>query len=563
MNLSENPIRLPESSSDGKARNIALNSISVQIPPTSVVGYYSAGQVLIVGPEDDVTDIAQRLNELSMKCHTLVTAKSQIESEQPKPIRIDFESKSYELTGYFGAFQAVSTADQRRLDLGLYAGLESGKFDLVVEFSNQPTIRAEVPPPGYYWIDLNCDSSIRIEEVVQEIPGMVGSFEKPKYFNYDPDICAHGNSGITACTRCIDACPTDAIFSVGDKIEVETHLCQGGGSCSTACPTGAITYAYPGADSLEEIVQQLLSNYRQAGGTHPSIIFFDRENGRSLLEQGIDSMHENRLPVEVEEVGSVGLDVCLSALVYGASSIKIMLTSETPNSVRRELEEQIQVLHALISGLGHSDGVVELLNYPLSIDQINSDAAVMLDTVPASFTPSGIKRTDIRSALEHLHDHAENPPDQVALPAHAPFGEIFVDTVSCTLCMGCVSVCPAAALEAGGDTPKLSFIEHNCVQCGLCETACPENSISRNPRYLFAPEERMRSRTLNEDTPFHCRMCGKPFASSAMLNKMREKLKGHWMFEKNSEAMQRLEMCEDCRVKDMFAAEGGFPRDKL
>jgi hypothetical protein len=38
---------------------------------------------------------------------------------------------------------------------------------------------------------------------------------------------------------------------------------------------------------------------------------------------------------------------------------------------------------------------------------------------------------------------------------------------------------------------------------------------------------------------------------------MREKLSGHWMFQK-PEAVKRLEMCEDCRVKDMFKDGGGL-----
>jgi hypothetical protein len=37
---------------------------------------------------------------------------------------------------------------------------------------------------------------------------------------------------------------------------------------------------------------------------------------------------------------------------------------------------------------------------------------------------------------------------------------------------------------------------------------------------------------------------------------MQEKLKGHWMFQ-DANALRRLQMCEDCRVKDMFQHERG------
>ncbi len=563
MNYSETASQLPALTPAGEARKHALESLAVDIEPTSVVGYRSAGKVLVIGPHSDVTKTTKRIEESGLKYHTLVTDFDTQKHDETGEFHINFQTDQYEMTGHLGAYQVISTADNRRFDLGLYAGLEGGKFDLVIEFAAQPTLPAEVPPPGYYWIGDDNGRDARIDEVLDEIPNLVGNFEKPKYFNYDPEICAHGRSGIVACTRCIDACPTQAISSLTEMIEVNSYLCQGAGTCATACPTGAITYAYPPAENLQEILRQLISNYCQSGGTHPSVVFYDKENGAPFLEQIIHNIDETRLPVQVEEVGSVGLDVCLSALAYGASNLKIILSDATPEQVRQELVAQFEVLEALLANLGYPRGIVELLETPFSTERINDNSATITTETSASYAATGVKRTDIRTALEHLHEHAPEQPKIANLPTQAPFGTIYVDTETCTLCMGCVSVCPAAALESGDDSPKLSFIEQNCVQCGLCETACPENSITREPRYLFTTDERMRSRTLNEDAPFHCRLCGKPFATNAMLNKMRDKLKGHWMFENNSEAMMRLEMCEDCRVKDMFAAEGGFPRDKL
>jgi hypothetical protein len=39
-----------------------------------------------------------------------------------------------------------------------------------------------------------------------------------------------------------------------------------------------------------------------------------------------------------------------------------------------------------------------------------------------------------------------------------------------------------------------------------------------------------------------------------MLDILERKLAGHWMF-KDEQARRRLQMCEDCRVRDLFAAE--------
>lgn len=123
--------------------------------------------------------------------------------------------------------------------------------------------------------------------------------------------------------------------------------------------------------------------------------------------------------------------------------------------------------------------------------------------------------------------------------------------------MACPSVCPARALSAGGDLPALRFVEWNCVQCGLCEKACPEGSIRRVPRFLYDADARLQTRVMNEDRPFQCIRCGKPFATAKIIERMTDKLSAHWMFQK-PEAVLRLKMCEDCRVKDMFKDGGGL-----
>jgi hypothetical protein len=42
-----------------------------------------------------------------------------------------------------------------------------------------------------------------------------------------------------------------------------------------------------------------------------------------------------------------------------------------------------------------------------------------------------------------------------------------------------------------------------------------------------------------------------------MMERIRGKLAGHWMYQ-DPEQKKRLEMCEDCRVHDMFEKSGGL-----
>ena len=254
----------------------------------------------------------------------------------------------------------------------------------------------------------------------------------------------------------------------------------------------------------------------------------------------------------------------MAVLAFGATRLVILATAQTPARVRDEIGAQIETLSAIVGALGHARDVVRLVDAaPLDVFDV---AGVALVDAPAAFAGVADKRAALRLALDYLYGHlaghppghAAAPPREVALPKHAPFGHIIVDATTCTLCMACASVCPAGAVITAGDSPRLDFIEQNCVQCGLCERACPEQAISLQARLLFDAEQRAARRVLNEDQPFPCTSCGKVFGSTRTIERMLEKLAGHWMFQRKPEQMARLRMCENCRVKDMFRDGGGL-----
>ena len=162
------------------------------------------------------------------------------------------------------------------------------------------------------------------------------------------------------------------------------------------------------------------------------------------------------------------------------------------------------------------------------------------------------KRSAILQALDYLVARLRPAAESVQLPASAPFGEAVIDAGKCTLCMACVGACPGKALQDGSnrEVPEVFFIETNCLQCGACVQTCPEDAIGLSPRMLLEAEARKRSRALNRDTPFACIACGKPFAPASAIRRITDKLKDHHMFA-NERALDRLKMCDDCRVADI------------
>ena len=265
---------------------------------------------------------------------------------------------------------------------------------------------------------------------------------------------------------------------------------------------------------------------------------------------------------EVDQIAFVGADILLAALAYGAGNILLTCRPQTPSSISIAMEHQVLMACAIVRGLGMPEGTIKFVGAsPQNIDIYENTSTPLhpgpyagrAPMEPATF-PSGLGRRElIRSAGGYLYDHLTAPDPRLILPAGSPFGAVTV-AGSCTLCMACTGVCPSGALSTNGDLPQLVFRESQCHQCGLCEEICPEKALRLQARLscdLSAVETPV---ILRQVEPFRCVECGVPFATVHMIERMTEKLKGHWMFT-DERQIRRLKMCADCRTRDTLMSE--------
>lgn len=542
----------PATTRAGRARAAALRADAEREEEISLLGrvaYESEGWVLVVGGGEACRKALPLLEALP---GGVVLTEERTISPQAGSSRWTWATgRLSDLTGHLGRFSASVETSSGPRDLGALLGRKSANFDLVLDLGSRPIIDWEQPPVGYFAVP---NGGFGLEAAADEIKGLLGRFEKPVYVAYAADICAHGRNGITGCTRCLDACPTHAIRSAGDEgVVVDTHLCQGGGSCASACPSGAIRYVLPSLSATAERLRRLLLVYRERAAGPAELLFHDRQQGREWVERNAGSLPESLIAVDVEEIGAVGPEIALCALAYGAARVSWLLPVGVASSVRREIEDQTGWAGELLEALGYGRSLLLLhsaeRSWPTELtEQLPADAS---GRPAAGFAAFDEKRTMAFLAIDHLHAHAPHRRPLASLPAGSPFGMAQVDGKACTLCMSCVGACPGKALEEGSETPRLAFVEANCLQCGMCTRICPENAIFITPRFLFSSAERKAPRTLHEEEPFYCVRCGKPFGTRKILDRMRGRLAGHWMFQ-NPENLRRLEMCEDCRVKDML-----------
>jgi ferredoxin len=529
------------------------------MPPISLVTLESQGVALIYGRDEVAIEAAQRLAD-RLDITVLLTKPGDVTPRRSNEFPV-LKGTIRNARGYLGAFElAVDDyalplpSSRAKLVFGPARDGATSTCDLIVDLSGgTPLFPAHELRPGYLRADPRDRAAV--ERLIADAGNLVGTFDKPRFIDFDASLCAHSRSGITGCTRCLDLCPTGAITPNGNAVAIDANICAGCGSCASVCPTGAAAYSLPSADALMRRLRTLMQTYRKAGGSDAIVLFHDGEHGDAIIDALARfgaGLPAKVLPLRVNEVTQLGPEAIAAVFAYGGAGVAV-LTRGKPKHDMAGLRRAVEMSGKIVAALGFGEGVARIIETD-DPDQLR----VMLDAAPpgvatqkpAGFIPRGAKRSVLETTFRELYLAAPAPIDVVPLAPGAPFGGVNLNVEGCTLCHACVTACPTAALSDNPDRAMLRFTESLCVQCGLCQATCPEHVITLEPRLDFrawnAP-----LRVLKEEEPFHCIACGKPFGTRSSIDRVLAKLgEKHWMFQgANAKRIDVIKMCADCRVE--------------
>ena len=588
--------------------------------PVPVVNYESQGRLLIIGAGSQAIPWVEKLSP-SLDVSVLCTGPGDLPLTRSYPI---FTGVVTKLEGYLGHFSVdwdlqnpidpemctrcgacVEVCPEGAIDLSFQIDLSKCKshrdcvtacagigaisfdrkervrnseFDLILDLRVDAKMRMSQTPQGYFAPGADpLDQALAVNHLSE----MVGEFEKPKYFAYNEKICAHGRNGKVGCSACIDVCSTGAIGSIfkngQGSVEVNPNLCMGCGACATTCPSGAMRYNYPSVTHQGKELKTVASVFTAEAkkinqAMAPSLLLHTLKTGTKMIDglgrsahimpKQFEGLPSFVIPYGIEHIASTGLDLWLSALMYGFAEVTLLLSGEEDPVYRAALVEQVDLANSILKAYGFDErihliqasSVEDLSTVSKAMSALRQRGSLSAICTPATISLSNQKRETLEAALEHLQKQAKTPlPEMgVVLPKSSLLGGLAINKDACTLCMSCVSGCPEGALLDNPDEPILSFIEKQCVQCGICVQTCPENALTLAPR-LQTVEQRKQKTVLNETQAFHCISCGKPFGTLKMVDLMLTKLGAHSAF--TGAAMDRLKMCGDCRVVDMVKKE--------
>lgn len=536
-----------------------LAEATLDIPPAPTVSLVSQGLCLVYGRDESAIEVAK---QLAARLDVTVLLSQTQEIQPPKVMDVPiFKGTITGAKGHLGAFELMVddyapliVSSRQALSFEAPRAGAATKCDLILDLSGAAALfPAAEKRDGYFRPDPGNPAAV--QRALFDLVDLVGEFEKPLYVDFTADLCAHARSRQTGCTRCLDVCPAAAIQPAGDHVTIDPYLCGGCGGCNSVCPTGAAGYALPSDQALIERLNRLLGTYRKAGGERPVLLVHDQRSGLDLIDamarfgRGLPA---NVLPFAVNEVTQVGFDFLAGALAKGAAQVLILVPIERRAELAG-LAAQIGLAEAAATGLGYGAGRFQTLDEsdPEALERLLYDLPVVEPAAASGYQPAPGKRNRMRQALQHLHSAAAQPTDYVFLPPGAPFGTVKVDVEGCTVCLACVSACPTGALIDNPELPQLRFQEDACVQCGLCKATCPESVISLEPRLNFT-EQAMEALLVKEEEPYHCIKCGTAFGTKSSIEKIVAQLaEKHSMFQ-DSSAIDRIRMCQDCRVVSQF-----------
>lgn len=373
-------------------------------------------------------------------------------------------------------------------------------------------------------------SQMSLDEVYERVKENLSGYRYKNYTIYDENICQYHERREEICGKCVEVCPTVAILKDDEHKHLEFSQidCHGCGGCVSVCPSGALDFTQLPRDAFSELKE----------------FYIDKVALIIPRQMDLESLHVE-LPKDVLPLAIEG-----SKFLHETHFISLLQTSG--KSV---------VFYSDIISKGTGDAI-ELINeifrrkYDKQAIRIAKNEEELKEALAKTETfseakyginESGLRKREIFSArLSHLV--GDDDLGVVKTGEHIHYGNITINTETCTLCMSCVGACNVRALTAHPEDNTLRFDPSICTNCGYCEPSCPEKGcLSVIYDELSLRADYFKQNVMATDEIFKCVECGVGFATKKSIEKIASMMIP--VFGDDKERIRALYCCADCKPK--------------
>lgn len=377
------------------------------------------------------------------------------------------------------------------------------------------------------------------QEVITLLNSRLGIYTYKTTTLYTPSLCQYhqrrpDKNGEGFCHKCVNVCPSFGVSKDDTLMELSFSQidCMGCGGCIATCPTGALDFAPFDIDTMIES----LRHYKNTK------ILLIPENFLYSLQELALPPHISPLIIPREKFLS---EVHFLSMVQESNHSMIFYSPV----ISRPSFEAIKLINDIYQAILGKDAIFvaqdtktlqTLWNLPSPLPHY-------------SYTPSPkeARRKHLAERLMHMiKDEDFGRVKSGESGELIRYGEIQIDENKCTLCNSCVGACNVDSLIANSKDLSLQYNPSLCTTCGYCLPSCPENAISLELNGIQLTQSYFSYKTMAKDTLFGCKECGKPFATTKSIQKIKNLMGSH--FANDPIKLKTLECCADCKVKLMF-----------
>ena len=369
------------------------------------------------------------------------------------------------------------------------------RFDLVLDLRRRAVVRAAPAAAGLLRAGRRRRS--RRRKAAAELATLTGEFEKPNSSTTRRRSARTAARSRPGCTQCIDVCSTRAIRAGRRPRRGRAAPVHGLRRLRDRVPVRRDDATpIPAVPDLGARIKHAARDVRAGRRARrlPPVPRRGRPRARSRASRAAArGLPARVIPLEVHHIASVGLDVWLAALAWGASQVAVLATgarsaavprrARVPDAARRHDRQRARLPGRAFPPRRRPT--------PTALDAaLWQWPPALRPRVAATFAPTADKRTTLGSRARASRARTRRCRSTVIRAAGRR--AVRRDRRQPRHVHDVPRVRRRVSRRRDPRQPRerrsCASSRRNCVQCGICATTCPEHAITLVPRLDLTPE---------------------------------------------------------------------------